>query len=365
MTKSRILTILFPMALIILGITAYFTRAAPECPPCVYNKLILDTSVTIRIFDARPSDAEAAADRAFEVMTAAGELTDRYSPVSPIYRINQSEGQHCLDDPDSTIPLNNPAAQTTVPKELSSLIDRTVVYAAKSGGAFDPTIEPLVTLWGIGGVNNLPSAAERAAAVKKVDYRRVATGEGQIFICDGFNLDLGGVSKGYAVDKAIESLEADEISSALITTISSTAVIGDKPDGTPWRIGIENPRQDQGPEIIADFPLSASKTVSTSGDYQRFYERDGKRYHHILDPRTGSPADGFMSVTVVTGLPATDADIISTALFVLGPSGAPGYLATLEDTEALFIDESGAITVSAGLVTGDVAIETNIQGTSE
>ena len=113
------------------------------------------------------------------------------------------------------------------------------------------------------------------------------------------------------------------MSAALISSRSTTLAFGRKPDGEPWRIGIEDPRDTD--KIVATVESAADITVSTSGDYQRFFERDGVRYHHILDPETGMPAAGLRSLTVVGDIPGLDSDILATALFVMGPSAATVY----------------------------------------
>ncbi len=138
-------------------------------------------------------------------------------------------------------------------------------------------------------------------------------------------LDFGGAAKGLALDRAREALRAsDAVSAAIITSGSSTVTLGTKPDGSVWRIGIEDPR-DTG-TVVATFSFDGDGALSTSGDYQRYFEVDGVRYHHILDPATGLPARGLRSLTVAgAGLSGLDSDILSTALFVRGGEAAAAY----------------------------------------
>lgn len=159
-------------------------------------------------------------------------------------------------------------------------------------------------------------------------------------------LDLGGAHKGYALDQAIRVLsDGTTVSAALVTAGSTTVTTGKKPDNEPWLIGVEDPRNPE--ELVATVEARGAVTVSTSGDYQRYFERDGVRYHHILDPATGLPARGLRSLTVVGARSALDSDILATALFVMGSDLASRY-AEENGLGLVLVDDEGRVRIVPG-----------------
>ena len=160
-------------------------------------------------------------------------------------------------------------------------------------------------------------------------------------------MDLGGIAKGYAGDEAIKIYKKYGIKSAYINLGGNVVVLGTKPDGKPWRIGVQNPRAENG--FYIGIVEVADKAVVTSGDYERFFEENGKRYHHILDPKTGRPADsGLISSTIVTDV-SMDADALSTAAFVLGLEKGRALVESLEGVEAIFVTKDKEVYVTDGL----------------
>ncbi len=203
--------------------------------------------------------------------------------------------------------------------ELFGILDRSIRYCEESDGLFDVTIGPLSALWGFN--------ADAAVAVPKqnlIDAARQLVGCGMLildaeemtvfFARSGVAVDLGGIAKGYAVDRAAASLRAAGIDNFLINAGGDLFVSGEKSAGVPWRVGIKHPRR---PGSLAFMLNVVNEAVVTSGDYERFVEIDGVRYHHILNPRTGFPATGMQSVTVAADS-AERADVIATVLFISG-----------------------------------------------
>ena len=190
--------------------------------------------------------------------------------------------------------------------------------AQESGGAFDPTVLSVSGLWDIGGENQRhPSQTEIEEALKNVDYQAVTLSDGTLKT-DNIHIlfELGAIGKGYAIEQAAAKIDRDEVSAGIISAGSSILTFGTKPDGSKFRVALRDPRggQDDRIGIITLTDLS----ISTSGDYERYFEEDGVRYHHILDARTGYPADsGLMSVTVIADN-STLCDALSTAGFILG-----------------------------------------------
>lgn len=202
--------------------------------------------------------------------------------------------------------------------------DREEVYrialdvAEKSGGAFDPTILPVSKLWDFGGENQRhPSQEEIESALLNVDYQAVSLNEG-ILKTENSSLlfELGAVGKGYALEAAANLIQREEVSGGILSAGSSILTFGTKPDGSLFNVALRDPRGTQ-EDRIGVFSLT-DLSISTSGDYEKYFEEDGKRYHHILDARTGEPADsGLMSVTVISDN-STLCDALSTAGFILG-----------------------------------------------
>jgi thiamine biosynthesis lipoprotein len=179
-----------------------------------------------------------------------------------------------------------------------SVIQRSLFWAEKTAGAFDITIGPTQNLWDF-GAHYLPSKNSIADAIEKIDYRKIQLEEHNIFLPEKrMRLNLGAIDKGYAVDKAIDILRENKIQNALINAGGDLKSIGQKSDQLKWRVGLKHPRSSE--FLLASFPISG-KSVATSGDYQKYFKLNGKRYHHILDPKTGYlTTSGLMSATVIT-----------------------------------------------------------------
>jgi thiamine biosynthesis lipoprotein len=233
------------------------------------------------------------------------------------------------------------------------VLKRAVYFAELTGGAFDPTVGPLVTLWGIGsGGERIPGEDAIAEALALINWRDIVIDEtaGTVFLSrPGMALDLGAIAKGYAADEAARILAGAGIERALIDLGGNILVYGAKADGSPWRVGIQNPAEGRGAYIgVAEV---AGKTLVTSGVYERFFESGGRRYHHILSTRTGYPADtGLLSVTVISGN-SMDADALSTSLFALGYDAGRALAESMESTEAIFIFTDRSIRGTSGAFT--------------
>src|SRR5690606_28032420 len=234
--------------------------------------------------------------------------------------------------PDSQISrVNADAAERPVEvgAEMLGVVARALELSAASGGAFDITYESVGYLYDF-RAHRRPDEADIAARLGAIDYRLVSLDPAASAIrfgAPGVRINLGGIAKGYAVERAAALLRARGIRHAVLSAGGDTRVLGDR-RGQPWIVGIRHPRLDD--EVVTRLPV-VDEAVSTSGDYERFFEEDGRRYHHILNPQTGRPTEGVVSVTVI-GPDATTTDGLSTTLFVLGPEaglelieGLPGY----------------------------------------
>jgi thiamine biosynthesis lipoprotein len=240
-----------------------------------------------------------------------------------IQQIKYLENMMTINAPGGDINcLNGQAGRRSVSlhSESYAVIRSALRFSRMSGGAFDITVGPLVRLWGIGtGKAKIPSDEAIKKVLPLIDYKDVCLDTRQYRASlkkSGQMIDLGGIAKGYAGDVAIKTYKRNGIHSACVNIGGNVVTLGNRPDGGPWRIGIQDPRADNG-KIVGVVKVSGQAVV-TSGDYQRYFIVNGKRYHHIFNPRTGYPANsGLISVTIIAHSSA-EADALATAVFVLG-----------------------------------------------
>ena len=251
--------------------------------------------------------------------------------------------------PDSEISALNEAGQAHLSPDTAQLLSAALELCALTGGALDITAYPAVEAWGFTtGEYRVPNQAELEELGDHIDYTRVSLDQESASLPDGMKLDLGAVAKGYTADRLAKLAQERDITSALLDLGQSTILaLGAKPDGSPWRIGIHDP---QGEGYLGVLELEG-QAMGTSGGYQRYFERDGVRYWHIIDPATAAPArSGLLSVTVVSpsGLAC---DGLSTALFVMGLERGTQFWRDHPELEfeALFILEDGSLALTSGL----------------
>ncbi len=296
----------------------------------------LGTIVTITAYGEDEAGVRGAIDRAFDAILSVEAELDAYDASSAVSVFNA--------DPFTPWPVS---------ERLGKILSASAVYGAD--GAFSVGLFGVMRLYDFGGAQRVPSALELAnelAAVRLI----IETG-GRLYFAPQQRtgampgLDLGGALKGLALDEAAAVLDsAPAVTAALLTAGSTTVTLGSKPDGEPWRIGVEDPRKPG--RLVATIEATGSTTVSTSGDYQQYFEQDGVRYHHILDPITGRPARGLRSLTVVGAPDGLISDILSTALFVVGHDRAPAYADEMARRGApglalCIVDDSGQLTITS------------------
>lgn len=284
------------------------------------TRLLMDTVVDVRV------DAPGAADLVGETFTIMAELEhklSRFIETSDVARINQYAG--------SWVEVSSPTLE---------LVEIAVELGHLTQGTFDVTIGAVLDLWGFGSdFKRVPTEDELAEALSTVDFRQIEIDcEGsRVRIPAGTTLDLGGIAKGFIVQKALQYLREADVSRAIVNAGGDISVIGKRPDGNPWRVGVQDPRNPS--ELRWIVPLEGQSIV-TSGDYQRFFEFEGRRYHHILDPRSGYPAWGIRSVTVI-GDDAVVCDAVATAIFILGWDEGREFALGLEGMEVIVIGDKG------------------------
>lgn len=300
-----------------------------------FNWFLMDTNVNVIIYSKDgQKTVEAAAGKAFDEMKGLEELLSRGVEGSDVWLINEGAG-----------------SPVQVSGATLSLVQDAVHYGRISGGAFDVTIAPLMNIWGFfDQESRLPSGEEIDSALPLVDYRNlhVDVEKSEVALLKpGMELDPGGIAKGLIVDKGMEVLQREGIEKAIINAGGDIRVLGDKPGGLPWRIGVRNPRDNGAKESMVVLPL-VDTAVATSGDYERFFVQDGIRYHHIIDPHTGYPAAGLTSVTV-TAPDTVTADALSTAVFIMGPEKGMELVESLPGIEAILVGPHQEIIFSSGL----------------
>lgn len=292
----------------------------------------MSTVFTHRAYGRRAAEALRAVRREAARLEA---LMSRFRPCSDIGRLNGSSG--------------GPGVR--VSKETYETLERAQEISRLCQGRFDIAVAPLVDLWRTAADTGTPPEGERirqalaltdATGLALDPRRRMA-----MFARPGQAADLGGIGKGYAADRLLQVFRRYGLESAFTDIGGNVAALGSRPDGSPWRVGIRHPRGDAA--LIGCVEVADSSVV-TSGDYQRFFMgRDGKRYHHILNPASGYPADsGLASVTVVAKS-SMDADALSTALFVAGREEGLNLLRHFHGAQAVFVSKDMQVSVTPGL----------------
>lgn len=233
----------------------------------------------------------------------------------------------------------------TVASETSELLERTLALCRETDGALDVTAYSAVQAWGFTtGEYRVPNQDELDQLKTSIDYTKVEQQGESVYLPPDMKLDFGAVAKGYTGDVLAQMLREAGISSACLSLGGNVQTVGSKPDGTPWRVGIQAP--EGGCLAIVEV---RDRAVVTSGNYQRYFEQDGQVYGHIIDPATAVPADSGLASVSIIGKDGLQCDGLSTALFVMGTEKATDYWRAHGDFEAIFVEEDGDIFITAGL----------------
>jgi thiamine biosynthesis lipoprotein len=229
-----------------------------------------------------------------------------------------------------------------------TVVQRAIQAGEMTHGGFNIAIGPAVEAWSVTEGQRIPSESELEALRPLVDLQaiRVDVLKRTIFLEKaGMRIDVGGIGKGYAADQAVETMQKAGAVAGVVALSGDIKTFGRLPDGKMFPVGIQHPREDG--SVLAWIDLE-DEAISTAGDYERFFERDGVRYHHILDPRTLQPARGCQSVTVIAR-EGVWADGLDTGIFVMGPERGMELVEQLPDVEAIIVDAEGRLLVSSGL----------------
>ncbi len=263
------------------------------------TEFYLNTVITITAYGEKSQEG---VRKAFDEIKRIENLLSCYIETSEISKINK----------------NAFLKPTEVSGETVEFLKKTLIFSEKTDGAFDITVKPLMSLWDITSETpRVPADSEIKSALSGVGYENIVINGNLVsFLNKNTKIDLGGAAKGYAADMAVKVLNDYGIKNAILDLGGNIYALGKNPQGKNWRIGLQDPSKKRG-ESFSVAELS-DKTAVTSGSYERYFEKDGKVYHHIINPKTGIPADtGLISVTVI-GESSLEADMLSTAVFVMG-----------------------------------------------
>ena len=292
---------------------------------------LMGTRVSVELW---ADDAARGRELVAEVMREYHRVDDSmstYKPTSEISRVNA----HAAEAP------------MAIGDELFRLVERSLELSVASGGAFDITYDSVGYLYDF-RAHLRPTDEQIAEHLGAVDYRHVVLDREHhtiFFRSAGVRINLGGIAKGYVVERAAAMLRAKGVEHALLNAGGDTRVIGDR-RGQPWIVGIRHPRAED--EVVTRLPL-VDEAISTSGDYERFFEENGHRYHHIINPATGRPTEGILTVTVI-GPDGTMTDGLDTAIFVLGVEKGLELIEAYPEYETIIVDAAGKVSYSKGLV---------------
>jgi thiamine biosynthesis lipoprotein len=312
----------FPM-LVLTMLLLFNLAGCGEAAQIKYDRdfFAMDTYIACQVLSADEEQAAKALDAVQAAFMEIDRLTNRFEQDSEIAAVNRNAGM----------------APVKVSADVFAMVEISLAWSDRSGGAFNILLGEVMDLWGFGTEKPaVPAGEDLAAALTRTDYHKIVLDKenATIYLPEkGMVMDLGGVAKGYATDKAVAALKAMKIENALINAGGNVYALGSRADGTSWKVGVQDPRDPEGIKAV----LQARDTAMiSSGDYQRYFEKDGVRYHHILDPANGTPARASAGTTVIMKS-ATIADILSTTFFVKGPTEGLKLAESLEEVEAVMI----------------------------
>ena len=337
------ITALLLAALAVCGLTGCGGTRDPDEAQESIQVIAMDTAMVLTAYGKESTRAVYDAEEEVRRLDA---LLSRTSGSSEVSMLNGAGGE-----------------MVPVGAEICTLIQTAGDFTEATGGAFDITIAPVVSAWGFTTDSyQVPDREALQTLLESVGMEHVHLSGGSARLDPGTMIDLGGIAKGYTADRVAEIFQEHAVPRGKVELGGNILVIGDKPDGTAWRVGVQDPKHpDEADGLVCVLNLTDAFAV-TSGSYQRYFEQDGKRYHHIIDPATGCPADsGLTSVTVVADSArgnGTMCDALSTALFVMGEDKAldfwrsGGY-----DFQLVLVTEDGRVVVTEGLKDGFVEME--------
>jgi FAD:protein FMN transferase len=294
------------------------------------EEAVMGTRVAVELWSEDAALAERAMDAVMAEMRRTDELMSTYKPESQLSQVNA----HAYERP------------VQVDADIIDVVEKSLEYSRLSDGVFDITYASVGYMFDY-RKHVHPTDAQIAAALPAVDYRQIVVDHDARtirFLKPGMRIDLGGIAKGWAVDRGIDILRELGVEHAMVNAGGDTRLLGDR-RGKPWIVGIRDPRNEG--KVVTRIPLQ-DEALSTSGDYERYFEEDGVRYHHILEPGTGKSPKAVRSVTVIAPT-ATQTDGLTKPVFILGVERGLEFVRKVKDAEAIIVDNQGRVFYSDGL----------------
>ena len=344
--NRTILSVLLALALLLAGCGAAGSAPAADPESAERGYRYVDSMDTIIELTAYGENRDAALDAAEAEVLRLNDLLSIGLEDSVVSRLNR-EGSAVLD------------------ADTAELMRRALEIFQSTGGAFDPTVYPLMELWGFTtGEHHVPTEEELARTLERVGADRIDfdAASGTVTLDEGQAVDLGGIAKGYTSHRIMEIYREHGVSSGLVSLGGNIQALGAKPDGSPWRIGVRNPDTAEG-GIVAVVTVE-DKAVISSGGYERFFvdEATGVTYEHIMDPKTGVPVQNELAQVTIVTPDGTLGDGLSTALYIMGLDAASEYWRAHSDAfEAVFVLRDGQILITAGLRNCCTAYEEGVE----
>jgi FAD:protein FMN transferase len=291
---------------------------------------LMGTRVSVELWADEDARGRELVDEVIREYRRVDDAMSTYKPDSEISRVNASAAERPM----------------VISDELFGLVERSLELSVASGGAFDITYDSVGYLYDF-RARQRPTDEQIKERLQAVDYRHIVLDRERrtiFFKTAGVRINLGGIAKGWVVERAAAMLRARGVEHALLNAGGDTRVVGDR-RGQPWIVGIRHPRVSD--EVVTRLPL-VDEAISTSGDYERYFEENGRRYHHILNPATGRPTEGVLTVTVI-GPDGTLTDGLDTAIFVLGVEEGLELIEAYPEYETIIVDAAGKVSYSKGL----------------
>jgi len=298
------------------------------------QQAIMGTLIRVELWHDDTKIAKHLISKVMDEMHRVDQLMSSYKDDSELSRINQLASKQ-------PVKINI---------ELFNLIKQSLQFSELTSGAFDITYASIGRYYDYRKKQH-PSASVINKNINKINYKHITLNKKDQtikFAMDRVYIDLGGIAKGHAVDRSFEILKKSGVQHAIITAGGDSRILGDK-RGRPWVLGIRDPRKAR--HVMGTLPLSDA-ALSTSGDYERYFVKDGEHFHHILNPSTGKSAKSLRSVTVI-GQDTTTTDALSTSIFILGKEKGLKLINQLKNIEAVLIDQQNKLIFSSGLLTKD------------
>ena len=309
----------------------WFKRNAEQVP-IIKDLYVLGTLIQLKVFG---ENAKVAISESIKRLLEIDDKMSVFKEDSEVALINRNAGGEYQE----------------ISEDTYYVVETSLKYSNMSKGAFDPTIRPLVDVWRIGRENQrVPSKKELEKAMELINYNDISIDKAEKTVrLDKKNqaIDLGAVAKGFAADEVRDILIENKIKSAIIDLGGNIFALGNKQNGMAWNIGIQNPLADCG-EYIGVTSVS-NKSVVTSGVYERFLEKDGKKYHHILNPFTGYPVENQLVSTTIVSDKSIDGDALSTTLFTLGVKDGLKFIESIENVDAILVNSNKEVYITSGL----------------